>query len=176
MNCYQHPESVSVATCACGRAMCSPCAAKRQPPMCDPCHAASVEAQIATVQKRLAINGFFGVAYLLVLVVILAGYGITPDKTSWIVTCAFMVTMVWGFIGFRWLLDGLLSLTGLAIFAGLQSWLWAYVIGSLVCSFAGYVVLPVLIGLEWLQLKELNGQRAEQPMPLTVVDGSGAAR
>jgi hypothetical protein len=171
MNCYQHPDSVSVATCACGRAMCAPCAAKRQPPMCDPCHAASVAERIASVQKRLAINAVFSLAYLVLGVGHL--FGALDHSKSPIIGIAYIVAGIWGFIGFRWLLDGLMRVTGLAIFAGLQSWLWAYFIGSAVCSFAGFVVLPVLIGLEWLELK---GLRAEQPpaaAPLAVADGRG---
>jgi hypothetical protein len=161
MNCYEHPESVSVATCTCGRGLCQVCQGKRQPPMCDPCHAASVEARIATVQKRLVINGVFGVAYLVLGVADLIGT--STSTPSNIVGIAYILAAIWGFLGFRWLLDGVLGATRLAIFASAQSWLIAYFIGSLACSFAGFVVLPILIGIEVLQLKGLKAERTEQP-------------
>lgn len=39
MNCYQHVDRIAVAACSkcCGRALCTPCAARHDPPLCAAC-------------------------------------------------------------------------------------------------------------------------------------------
>ncbi len=157
MNCYEHTDSVAVASCACGRGLCGLCQGKRQPPSCDLCHAAAVKALIAKTQQRLVINCAFAVVYLIVGVQMLTG-----TKANDLVLLA---ALAWGFIGFRWLLDGLLGATRLSIFASGQSWLIAYFIGSLFCSLAGFVVVPVEIVLQWRLLKRLKVEAGSVAAP-----------
>jgi hypothetical protein len=67
MNCYEHTDSVAVASCACGRGLCGLCQGKQQPPSCEPCHAAAVAGLIAKTQQRLVINCAFAIVYLILV-------------------------------------------------------------------------------------------------------------
>ena len=77
-----------------------------------------------------------------------------------------LAALAWGFLGFRWLLDGLLGVTRLTIFASAQSWIVVYVLGSVFCAFAGPVcVVPVEIVLQRRLLKRLKAAAGSAPAP-----------
>lgn len=157
MNCYEHTDTMSVATCACGRGLCGVCQGKRQPPSCDTCHAAALAGRIAKTQQRLAINCAFAVVYLILAFDLLTG----GQASDFILLAA----LAWGFVGFRWLLDGLLGATSLAIFATGQTWVITYFVGSLFCSLAGFVIVPVEIVLQWRLLKRLKAEAGSAAPP-----------
>jgi len=162
MNCYEHTDTISVATCACGRGLCGACQGKRQPPTCDPCRAAAVTGLIAKTQQRLTINYIFAVAYLIIGVAWLTGI-LQQGGGNPILGIAGIMIFAWGFLGFRWLLDGLLGVTRLAIFARAQSWLIAYVIGSICCSVGGFVLVPYQIVTQRRLLKRLKSEAGAAP-------------
>jgi hypothetical protein len=76
-----------------------------------------------------------------------------------------LAALAWGFLGFRWLLDGLLGATRLAIFASGQFWVVIYFIGSFFCSIAGFIVVPVEIVLQWRLLKRLKAEAGTTAAP-----------
>ncbi|MCB5943735.1 hypothetical protein [Acidocella sp. KAb 2-4] len=162
MNCYEHPDAISVATCACGRGLCGTCQGKHQPPSCEPCYTAALETRITKTKRRLIINSIFAVAYLIAAVNMLTN---TPGNTIVI-----LMVLGWGFFGFRWLLDGLLGVTRLTIFASGMAWVVTYLVGSIVCSLAGFVIVPVEIVLQWRVLKALKAEVAgTPPAPITAI-------
>ena len=158
MNCYEHTDTISVAACACGRGLCGTCQAKHQPPTCEPCYTAAIAGRIAKTQQRLFINCGFAVAYIVAFVQMHMGDGSVS-------TPIFLLLGVWGFFGFRWLLDGLLGASRLAIFATGQTWVITYIIGSLLCSIAGFVIVPVEIVLQWRLLKRLKAEAGTTAAP-----------
>lgn len=159
MNCYEHTDSTAVATC--GRGLCGACQARHQPPTCEPCYASAVAARIETTQQRLTVNYIFAVAYLIVGVLWLTGAQIHNLVTD----IAVLMVGVWGFLGFRWLLDGLLGVTRLAIFASAQSWFLAYILGSICCSVGGFVLVPYQIVTQRRLLKRLKALAGGAPAP-----------
>jgi hypothetical protein len=103
---------------------------------------------IAKTKQRLVINCVFAFVYLILGIEMLAG----AQASNFFLLAA----LAWGFVGFRWLLDGLLGATRLAIFASGQTWFITYFIGSFLCSLAGFVLVPVEIVLQWRLLKRLK--------------------
>ena len=152
MNCYKHHDVPSVATCAqgCGRGLCPECTEKHEPPTCDNCAAKINEAVSHDINrsridmiKRIIINALFFIPYVIVLS--------TEDPPGWL-----MVPMIiWGFIGFRWLMDGFLHLTGLVIFDSVQGMGLKYFIGSVFCSVLGVFVIPIQIVIQLIQLNRI---------------------
>ncbi|MDR3416597.1 MAG: hypothetical protein P4L83_10460 [Nevskia sp.] len=162
MNCYEHPDATSVATCACGRGLCGTCQGRHQPPSCEPCYAAALGARIGKTQQRLAVNCFFAIIYLIVGFHLLTG----TSAGSFVLIAA----GVWGFLGFRWLLDGLLGATRLTIFASGMTWVVTYLIGSIICSLGGLIIVPVEIILQWRLLKRLKAEVAgTSPAPAAAI-------
>jgi len=93
--------------------------------------------------KRIIINALFFIPYVIVLS--------TEDPPGWL-----MVPMIiWGFIGFRWLMDGFLHLTGLVIFDSVQGMGLKYFIGSVFCSVLGVFVIPIQIVIQLIQLNRI---------------------
>jgi hypothetical protein len=168
MNCYEHTDSVGVATCACGRGLCGACQAKRQPPTCDHCQAAAVAARIEKTKQRLTINYIFAVAYVIFGVAWLTGI-LQDGGTHPILGIAGLMVGVWGFLGFRWLLDSVLGVTRLTVFASGQSWLLIYIIGSICCSVGGFVLVPFEIVTQRRLLKQLREETGMTPAPTTAI-------
>jgi len=164
MNCFEHNDLIAVASCTCGRGLCGPCQSRRQPPTCAPCHASAVSAQIAKTQQRLAINYVFAIAYLILGVAWLTGI-MQRSGDNPVIGIASLMMFAWGFLGFRWLLDGALGVTRLAIFASPQSWLIAYLIGSICCSVAGFVLVPYQIVTQRSLLKRLRAEAGTASSP-----------
>jgi hypothetical protein len=155
VNCHEHQGSVAVAACACSRGLCGDCQGKRQPPTCGPCRDAAVAGLIAKTQLRLAVNAVVGVAYLWLGLDMLTGaQGNTVVK---------ILVVGWGFLGFRWLLDGFLGVTRLEIFASAQFWWVAYFLGSIVCALGGFIVIPIQIAMQLSLLKRLKAEAPPAP-------------
>jgi len=76
----------------------------------------------------------------------------TEDPPGWLM----VPITIWGFIGFRWLMDGFLHLTGLVIFDSLQGMGLKYFIGSVFCSGLGFLVIPIQIVTQLVQLSRIH--------------------
>jgi len=145
MNCYDHPETAAVASCShgCGRALCPACSEQYDPPSCSVCAAkkASITKQAvletkSAIIKKIIVNALFLVAYIVPL-----SHG-TGDPNASGLFIIFWI--IWGFIGFRWLMEAFHSITGLSIFASLGTWGWMYFIGSVAVAMLGLIVIPIL--------------------------------
>ena len=153
MNCYKHTETVAVASCAqgCGRGLCAECAEIYEPPTCENCAAQIESAQIqelselkSSLIKRIAINSLFFVPYLVLM--------FTDDPPLWV--GIFM--LIWGFIGFRWLLDVFQAVTNLTLYNTFEGWGCNYLIGSGICAMFGFIVIPILVVMQAIQLKRIS--------------------
>jgi hypothetical protein len=155
MNCYKHPHVTAVATCSqgCGRSLCSECSEAYHLPTCDNCAAAiesSIKAEITesrnSILKKIVINVLFLIPYIIIL-----ASQQPSDATMWLL----LVVLAWGFIGFRWLLNTFLAVTGLAIFTTLGNWGFTYCLGSVFVGICGFLVIPVLVIMQLIQLYRL---------------------
>lgn len=66
--------------------------------------------------------------------------------------------MLWGFIGFRWLMNAFFRLTNLTIFMSATNGCFTYIVGSMVCSGLGIFVIPILIVSDIMELAKLQDQ------------------
>lgn len=157
MNCHLHPQVAAVAACAqgCGRSLCVDCTQVHEPPTCGVCaqkivaaHTQQVAVAKSELIKRIVINALFFIPYLLCLIAVLTH----RDLPLWTI----IPMAIWGFIGFRWLMSAFFSLTGIALFATLGRIGKLYVFGSLLCSAGGFVILPIQLAAQAIQLSRMN--------------------
>lgn len=66
--------------------------------------------------------------------------------------------LVWGFFGFRWLMDAFFNLTRMTIFMSFQSGCTTYMIGVIVCAGFSPLVIPIVIIADIMRLMRLNEQ------------------
>ncbi len=95
---------------------------------------------------RVWINAVFYIPYVMLTTGIHTGF---DDLVG-------IMILVWGFFGFRWLMDAFMSLTRVAIFASFEGWGMTYLVGSILCSIGGFVIIPVQVVAQILQLRKLN--------------------
>ncbi len=157
MNCYKHTNKVGVATCSqgCGRVLCKRCTEKYEPPMCDICfnnlkklQKKQISETKSEITKKIIINILFFIPYLIIL--------LNSENPNDLPAILLIPVIIWGFIGFNWLLNSLLNLTGFIIFDSLKGWGFKYFIGSFVVGIFGFLVIPILITLQIIQIIKLN--------------------
>jgi hypothetical protein len=71
-----------------------------------------------------------------------------PMWHAWFVIPAF----IWGFWGFRRLLEAFSSLTGMIFFANLRAWGIIYILGSLLVGAFSFLVIPFLLVADIVRL------------------------
>ena len=155
MNCYQHTEVPAVASCAqgCGRSLCPDCVSVYEPPTCDSCANAieeNVVAEIQDTRKGILIKLIINVLLLIPYIAVMA-FNDPRDPMIWPI----FPMIIWGFFGFRALMNGFLRITGLVVFDSLQGWGIKYIIGSVLTGMFGIFVLPVLIVIQLVQLSKV---------------------
>ncbi len=157
MNCYKHTNEVGVASCSqgCGRILCKYCTEKYEPPMCDICfdnlkklQKKQMSETKSEITQKIIINLLFLIPYLIIL--------LNSENPSDLSAILLIPIIIWGFIGFNWLLNSLLNLTGFIIFDSLKGWGFKYIIGSFVVGMFGFLIIPILITLQVIQILKLN--------------------
>ncbi|HUU14824.1 MAG TPA: hypothetical protein VM182_14125 [Terriglobia bacterium] len=152
ITCYNHPGRPVVATCSqgCGRWLCQECAGRYEPPACEECAKRVFGEQRKALREsrtriigRMAVNAGFLVPYIFIL-----AHAGDLKPPMWPV----VLVLLWGFVGFRWLLNAFTSLTGLIIFAGLRTWGIAFLVGSLLVGLFGFLVIPFLLIADLVRL------------------------
>lgn len=156
MNCYLHTDVSAVATCSqgCGRSLCPDCTEAYDPPTCRECadrieegFVAEVAQSKSAIIKKMIINALFYIPWI----IFISHMGNQADTPYWLI----IPFIVWGFFGFRWLMDAFLRVTGLTIFNTLQGWGWTYFVGSMVVGMFGFIVIPILLIMQFIQLRRL---------------------
>lgn len=149
MNCYNHPNTTAVASCSkgCGRGLCLGCAQLFEPPTCEVCanqiiHQAEQEVEEArsSIISKILLNVLFLVPYIIIL------SSNNPHGAYYV------PIIIWGFIGFRWLLRAFAAVTGMVLFARFGTWGCTYLIGSIICGIFGFIIIPLLIIFQIVQL------------------------
>jgi formylglycine-generating enzyme required for sulfatase activity/Tol biopolymer transport system component len=102
--------------------------------------------------RKIIVNLLFLIPYLIVM--FSSSGGGQPSKGAmWML----LPILIWGFIGFRWVLNAFTSVTGLVLFANLKSWGWMFFFGSVICSMFGGLIIPILIVLQSIKLYRFRG-------------------
>lgn len=102
------------------------------------------------LRDRMPILGkmLVNVIFLLPYLVMLSQAPSSTDVSVWPV----VGLLIWGFIGFRWLLEAFYAVTGLVIFTSITGWGKMYLVGSLVVGSFGVIVIPILLVIQFVQL------------------------
>ena len=126
--------------------------------MQSPLSPAEEETIVACAQERnglirkIIVNLLFLIPYIIVM--FSSSGGGQPSKGAmWML----LPILIWGFIGFRWVLNAFTSVTGLVLFANLKSWGWMFFFGSVICSMFGGLIIPILIVFQSIKLYRLRG-------------------
>jgi len=101
----------------------------------------------AQLISKIIINLLFSIPYIFLII-----YDKEPNSPHWPIIFIF----IWGFIGFRWLLNAFFNRSRMTISTSLRNWGLVYVFGSLFVSIFGFFVIPVLIIKYLFQLIQLN--------------------
>ena len=159
MKCFTHPDRDAVATCAkgCGRSLCKECSSKTNPPVCEVCEAEIInEEQVVVADSRAQIIKKMKINALMMLPYIIGPMFGDPATASPLFSLMILIPIiVWGFFAFKWFMNALLNATGLTIFSSLGSLGIVYLIGAIVTAMLGFLIIPVLLLLEWRQLRKL---------------------
>ena len=155
MNCYKHPNRVAVATCSqgCGRSLCKECSEKYDPPTCNLCaariktlHNDRIVKARSSIVKKIIVNILFLIPYIVIILN-------QNNNASFLLL---IPILIWGFIGFSWLLNAILDVTRFIIFDSIKGWSFTYIVGSLIVGIFGFIVIPVLIILQLIQLNRIS--------------------
>ena len=95
---------------------------------------------------RMVVNVIFLSPYIYILMN--SENSAASDRPIW----PLLLLIAWGFIGFRWLMDAFHRVTGLIIFDTLQGWGKTYFIGSVITGIFGFIVIPIILVLQLIQL------------------------
>ena len=114
-----------------------------------------------TLIKRIIINVLFLIPYIILLSSrAVGGKSFDAGNPSGATMLMMVPIVIWGFIGYRWVLNAIASSTGHVPFASLQSHhrgLIAICL-SLMCSGFGIIIIPVLILVQSIKLHGLRGK------------------
>jgi hypothetical protein len=73
--------------------------------------------------------------------------------------------MIWGFFGLNWCFNAFSRLTGMVVIATFETWGWFYLIGSVIFSGLGLVIIPLLLLVQIIQLMTMEAPNNPQPAP-----------
>ncbi len=158
MKCYTHPDMDAVATCGdCSKGLCAECSRKYETPVCDACIGDYLTERKGELKKRLIFNGiiFSGILLLMLFSRLAADQG-PSGLLFWLTMLLALTVLVWGFWGFRWLMDAFQRITHMNIFMTFSSFGMVYFIGSLVTGALAIFIAPFLILYDSFQLYRLN--------------------
>ena len=143
MKCFYHPDRDAVGQCVeCSRGLCSECAGKWEPPLCDNCAGNAASSAKASAISHLVILVLFALAGILYAY---WAMWISPAATknifqliiSGILTAYFVAAIPAGW----WKLNKITS--GAFLFLPVFGWLIYFVLKAILSMFVGLVVLPI---------------------------------
>ncbi|MCG9890577.1 MAG: hypothetical protein MH252_05850 [Thermosynechococcaceae cyanobacterium MS004] len=106
-----------------------------------------LQAERRQLTLQIVINILFLIPYII--------FAVMGQNTP---TLVLFPMILWGFFGFRWLMNAFFRLTNLTIFMSLTNGCITYIVGSMVCSGFGIFVIPILIVSDIMQLLKLQDQ------------------
>ncbi len=157
MNCYNHPEKASVATCIdCGKGLCKECASLYALPICNQCNTARVKNDKNVIMQKY-IPSIIGAVVGLVFT-----YFITKDITQSVFsTIGEAIIMAYLFAGIPWGWYVISFITPkMFLFMSWFGWGMYFIIKFSLSSFVGIVAMP--IGLINLFMKQNDANKKEQ--------------
>ncbi|NCJ08069.1 hypothetical protein GS597_16450 [Synechococcales cyanobacterium C] len=97
---------------------------------------------------QIIVNSLFLIPHIIFIIM---GSESTP---TWI----FFPMILWGFFGFRWLMNVFFRFTNLTIFTSVTNGCITYIVGSIVCGACGIVAIPIVIVADIIELLKLQSQ------------------
>lgn len=104
----------------------------------------------AELIKKICINTLFFIPHLVLL------FPLPGKNNLWIPMLLATPLLVWGFLCFRWLLDSLLECFRIAVFTSFKTLGLLYLLGSFVCAFFSFYLIPLLICIYVVKLARLQ--------------------
>ena len=156
MNCYNHPDNVSVATCVdCGKGLCKECASMYAIPICTTCNSIRVKNDKNIIARKYVpslIGAIAGICFTLIM---------TKDlKQPVFLTIGQVIAMAYVFAGIHWGWFVISFITPkMFLFMSWAGWAFYFVIKLCLSMFVGIVALP--IGLTNLLMKGISAKNKE---------------
>lgn len=168
MNCHVHDYATAVATCSlgCGRGLCQDCTLDYDPPTCELCArreyneaVAEIAGEMEAIKRQMLVNACV-LGSIVLFPLLVQGMTANPEASSLFGLLMFpisIVLLVWSWHAFRWLVDALVEVTGVTfLFPINQMSCIAVIMGMITCISFAPIVVPILLILQWLQLKKLR--------------------
>lgn len=156
MNCFNHPELVSVAVCQdCQKGLCHQCASKYSPPICSQCSDSRVKTEKTTIYKEFLL--YFGLGSLIYFILVyLPSHHIeaSPDDPSKFMMFLLLLLMGGSIVAGWKTLDGFTS--RYFLFLPIFGWVIYFMLKLGVSGMIGPTMLPIRIYRNVRRLTQLN--------------------